>query len=370
MERWTPAAAQEWYAEQPWLFGCNFTPSTAINQLEMWQEETFDLATIERELGLAQSIGMNAVRVYLHDLLWQHDSAGFLDRVDQFLAVAERHGIRAMLVLFDSCWNPEPKLGPQQQPREGVHNSGWVQSPGLPVLLNPAEHARLEECVKGIVGRFAQDPRVLAWDIWNEPDNGPEVALCDAAELKAKADLVAPLLQEAFGWARSQNPSQPLTSGIWLGDWSAPHLLSPLQRIQTDNSDIITFHNYGTAEDFMQRVRWLSVFGRPILCTEFMARTAGSTFQEILPVAKESAVGTFCWGLVRGKTQTHLPWEGWQSTNKTAKLDAWFHDVFEADGVPHDATEVEFLRMLQKIDDKLEAKSAQSAKAARAVMAK
>ena len=348
-KRWTPAAARKWFAEQPWLVGCNFTPSTAINQLEMWQEATFDLRTIERELGLAASIGMNAARVYLHDLLWLEDAEGFLNRVDQFLAVADSHGIRTMLVLFDSCWHPEPQLGPQPQPREGVHNSGWVQSPGVPVLLNPAEHVRLEAYVKGVVERFGHDPRVLAWDIWNEPDNGPEVALCDPKALKAKADMVVPLLVEAFAWARSADPSQPLTSGIWLGDWSAPNLLSPIQRVQTDNSDVISFHNYGVAKDFMRRIKWLKTFGRPLMCTEFMARPAGSTFHDILPVAKEHGVGTFCWGLVRGKTQTHLPWDKWKMPKK-AKKDAWFHDIFDADGVPHDPTEVEFLRLLNAID--------------------
>ncbi|MGL4313890.1 MAG: cellulase family glycosylhydrolase [Sphingomonas sp.] len=350
-ERWTPAAAREWFAKQPWLVGCNFTPSTAINQLEMWQAETFDLPTIERELALAASIGMNAVRVYLHDLLWLDDAQGFLTRIDQFLAAAERFGIRTMLVLFDSCWDPEPKLGPQPAPRDGVHNSGWVQSPGIPVLTNKAEHDRLEAYVKGVVARFAKDDRVLAWDIWNEPDNGPEVALCDPSVLQAKAELVVPLLVEAFAWARSVDPIQPLTSGIWLGDWSAPDLLSPIQREQTGNSDVISFHNYGVAADFIQRVKWLKTFGRPLMCTEFMARPAGSTFQDILPVAKEYEVGSFCWGLVRGKTQTHLPWDKWTAPEPLAAEDAWFHDIFDADGVPHDPAEVEFLRLLNAIEE-------------------
>ncbi|MBV9840335.1 MAG: cellulase family glycosylhydrolase [Sphingomonadaceae bacterium] len=349
IERWTPERARAWFASQPWLVGCNFTPSTAINQLEMWQATTFDLATIDRELALAASVGMNAARVYLHDLLWLEDSAGFLDRIDRFLAVADRHGIGVMLVLFDSCWHPEPKLGPQPQPRRGVHNSGWVQSPGVPVLKNRAEHDRLEAYVKGVVARFGRDPRVLTWDIWNEPDNGPEVALCDPAALKAKADLVVPLLVAAFAWARAVDPIQPLTSGIWLGDWSAPDLLSPIQRAQTGNSDVISFHNYGVAEDFVQRIKWLKTFGRPLMCTEYMARPAGSTFQAILPAAKEHEVGTFCWGLVRGKTQTHLPWDKWENPNLAAK-DVWFHDVFDADGVPHDEEEIEFLKLLSVID--------------------
>ena len=349
-ERWTPEAAHAWLKAQPWIVGCNFTPSNAINQLEMWQASTFDLVTIDRELGLAASIGMNAVRVYLHDLLWLEDPQGFLDRIDAFLDVASRHDIRTMLVLFDSCWNPDPALGPQPQPRDGVHNSGWVQSPGVRALENVEEHGRLEEYVRGVVARFGQDSRVMAWDIWNEPDNGPEVALCDPFALKAKADLVVPLLIAAFGWAREMNPIQPLTSGIWLGDWSAPDLLSPIQRAQTGNSDVISFHNYGLAEDFAQRVAWLKALGRPLLCTEYMARPAGSTLQAILPVAKEHDVGTFCWGLVKGKTQTHLPWDKWENPNLEGLKERWFHDIFHEDGTPHDPSEVAFLRLLNQLD--------------------
>lgn len=349
-ERWTPEAAHGWFKAQPWLVGCNFTPSNAINQLEMWQASTFDPATIDRELALAASLGMNAVRVYLHDLLWLEDPRGFLDRIDAFLAMADGHRIRTMLVLFDSCWHPEPALGAQPEPRAGVHNSGWVQSPGIPALRNVGEHGRLEDYVRGVVGRFGQDPRVLAWDIWNEPDNGPEVALCDPAALEAKADLVVPLLVAAFGWARDMNPVQPLTSGIWLGDWSAPDLLSPIQRAQTGHSDVISFHNYGIAEDFEQRVKWLKAMGRPLLCTEYMARPAGSTFQAILPVAREHEVGTFCWGLVKGKTQTHLPWDKWENPNIEGLKERWFHDIFDADGTPHDQGEVEFLRLLSQLE--------------------
>ena len=99
---WTTARANQWYSQQPWLVGSNFIPSTAINQLEMWQAASFDLPTIDRELGWAESLGMNTMRVFLHDLLWQQDSAGFLKRMDQFLAVADKHHIRIMFVLFDS----------------------------------------------------------------------------------------------------------------------------------------------------------------------------------------------------------------------------------------------------------------------------
>ncbi|MET0181120.1 MAG: 1,4-beta-xylanase [Novosphingobium sp.] len=344
--RWTADAAHRWYDGLPWLVGCNFTPSYAINQLEFWQEETFDLAAIDRELGWAAALGLNSVRVYLHDLLWAQDRAGFLARIDAHLAVASRHGIRTMLVLFDSCWDPEPALGPQREPVPGVHNPGWVQAPGVPALRDPAQHARLRDYVEGVVRAFGGDERVLAWDIWNEPDNGPEVSLCDPTVLAEKAALVAPLLTQAFGWARGAKPIQPMTSAIWLGVWSASDKLSPIQAIQIANSDIISFHNYEKPRKFARRVRWLQAFGRPLLCTEYMARSAGSTFQGVLPHAKAQRVGAFSWGLVSGRTQTHLAWDTAENHHIQLGAKPWFHDILHPDGRPFCALEAEFLRQI------------------------
>ncbi|WP_426166999.1 cellulase family glycosylhydrolase [Sandarakinorhabdus sp. DWP1-3-1] len=344
--RWTIEHARDWGARMPWLVGCNFTPSYAINQIEMWQAASFDLGAIDRELGMAAGLGMNVVRVYLHDLLWVDDADGLLMRIDAFLHVASGHGIRTMLVLFDSCWHHEPVLGPQREPLPGVHNSGWVQAPGPAVLADPNQHARLQAYAEAVVARFADDDRVLAWDIWNEPDNGPDVAACNPEQLAAKAALVIPLLVAAFGWVRGQAPTQPLTSGIWLGDWSSPHLLSGIQAMQITHSDVISFHNYGGPADFAQRIDWLRAFDRPLLCTEFMARPTGSTFEAILPIAQAAGVGAFCWGLVRGKTQTHLPWDSWANPYLDGPLGPWFHDIFEADGTAHDEAEVEFIRLL------------------------
>jgi hypothetical protein len=343
---WTPAAAHNWYAQLPWLVGCNFTPSYAINQLEFWQPETFDAEAIDRELGWAAALGMNSVRVYLHDLLWLQDSRGFIERIDTYLTIAARHGIRTMLVLFDSCWDPNPQLGPQREPAPGVHNSGWVQSPGVPALSDPAQLPRLREYTQGVISAFARDERVLAWDIWNEPDNGPEVSRCDVEELAAKAALVAPMLEAAFGWARAARPSQPLTSAIWLGNWSAFERLTAMQKIQTANSDVISFHHYGRARDFLRRIQWLKGHGRPILCTEYMARSVGSTFRAILPHAKEHGVGAFCWGLVAGRTQTHYHWDPEENELIASGNRPWFHDVLHADGRPHRPHEVNFLKRI------------------------
>ena len=106
------------------------------------------------------------MRVFLQDQLWLNDPKGTQQRLDTFLTIAARHHIRPLLVLFDSCWETDPHLGPQHPPIPGVHNSGWVQSPGKRRLLDPAVEPELKQYVQGVVGAFANDDRILGWDIW------------------------------------------------------------------------------------------------------------------------------------------------------------------------------------------------------------
>ena len=343
--RWSEDQANAWYARQAWPVGANFLPSTAINELEMWQAESFDAVTIDRELGWAEGIGMNTMRVFLHNLVWEQDSAGFTKRIDAFLAIAARHHIRPIFVLFDSCWDPYPKLGPQHPPIPGVHNSGWVQAPGSDVLHDPKRYPQLEEYVKGVVGAFANDDRVLAWDMWNEPDNGNDGSY-DKKEGLTKEQIVRALLPQVFAWARSAHPRQPLTSGVWQGDWSSLDKMSPMARAQIEQSDVISFHNYGWPEDFEAHVRLLEQFHRPLICTEYMARGAGSTFDTVLPIAKAHHVAAINWGLVAGKSQTYLPWDSWQRPYVNTQPTVWFHDVFYADGRPYRQREAELIRQL------------------------
>lgn len=341
---WSLEKANEWQEEQGWLIGCNFTPSTAINQLEMWQEETFDPETIERELGWAEDLGFNSIRVYLHDLLWEQDSSGMLERMEEFLKIADSHDIGVMFVLFDGVWHPYPKLGTQPEPTPHVHNSGWVQSPGLDVLKDSTQDARLERYVKGIIGHFAQDDRVQVWDIFNEPDN-PNVSAYGDIESKDKAELALRLLKKSFGWAREVNPNQPITSGVWRGDYSDPDQLAPMDEFMINNSDIITFHQYEGPEEFREVMTSLQQYGRPLLCTEYMARGNASTFADILPIMKENKVGAYNWGFVEGKSQTIYPWDSWTKTY-TAEPELWFHDIFRSNGEPYNEEEVQLIREL------------------------
>jgi hypothetical protein len=346
--RWSEEKANQWYAQQPWLVGSNYTPQSAINQLEMWQDATFDPAEIDKELGWAESLGMNTMRVFLHDLLWQQDAAGFRRRMDQFLTIASRHHIRPLFVLFDSCWDPLPHLGPQHPPIPGVHNSGWVQSPGAKALADPSQYPRLKAYVQGVVGAFAKDDRILGWDIWNEPGsdtsgNYPRTEL----KIADKIARVAALLPQAFEWARAVNPTQPLTSGVYEVDTSrVESALEELERIQVRESDIITFHNYDWPEDFKEEVTWLRRFHRPIICTEFMARPLGSTFDTILPIARQEHVGAINWGFVAGKTQTYFPWESWEHPYILSQPPVWFHEVLHPDGTPYRQAEVDLIKRL------------------------
>ncbi len=343
--RWTEEQANAWYAQQPWLVGANFLPSDAINQLEMWQPGTFDPATIDRELGFAEGIGMNTMRVFLHNLLWEQDPEGFKRRIDTFLTIAAKHHIRPIFVLLDSCWDPYPKLGPQHPPIPGVHNSGWVQSPGAEVLADPTQYPRIEHYVEGVVGAFARDPRILAWDLWNEPDNDNQGSYAKV-DVKNKAEIVQRLLPRVFAWARSVHPTQPLTSGLWDGDWSSVDAMLPVARIQYEESDIITFHDYGWPEHFEQSIKELRQSHRPVLCTEYMARSIGSTFDTILPIAHEYRVAAINWGLVAGKSQTYLPWDSWSRPYVLEQPPVWFHDVFHPDGTPYREREAEIFRKL------------------------
>ncbi len=344
-QRWSEQKANQWYGQQPWLVGSNFIPDDAINQLEMWQAATFDPTELDRELGWAQGMGMNTMRVFLHNLLWQQDSAGFKQRLDAFLTIAARHHIRPIFVLFDSCWDPDPRLGPQHPPIPGVHNSGWVQSPGRSMLENTADDPQLQAYVQGVIGAFANDPRILAWDLWNEPDNTNNSSY-HSQEPPNKVQLVLALLPQVFAWARAENPSQPLTSGVWKDDWSSPGKLDPMEHVQIENSDILTFHNYGWPEDFRQRILWLQQYHRPIICTEYMARGAGSLFDLDLPIARQLHVGAINWGFVQGKTQTWLPWDSWQHPYVLQPPPIWFHDIFYPDGRPYRRHEVDLIRSL------------------------
>lgn len=324
--RWSAEKANQWYAQLPWLVGCNYVPSTAINQIETWQAEDFDPVTIDRELGWAEGLGFNTVRIFSHDLVWEADPAGFKQRVGTFLDLCQKHQLRVIFTFFtNGCYGfeGEARLGKQPDPAPGVHNSGWVQTPGVASVNDPARWGRLEEYVKDVLTTFSRDERILLWDLYNEPGN------------PARGCQSLPLLRKVFEWARTANPSQPLTSCIetrYSEEW---------KRFLGEASDVITFHTYSKPPAVMSFITQLKVYGRPMLCTEYMARPAGSTFQDLLPIFQRERVGAISWGLVAGKMNTIFPWR-----NKAGSIEpkVWFHDIFRRDGTPYDPAEITLIR--------------------------
>ena len=325
--RWSVEKANQWYSRQPWLVGANFIPSTAINQLEMWQAETFDPVTIDRELGYGEKIGMNTMRVFLHNLPYEQDAAGYTQRIEEYLTIADRHHIKTIFVLFDSCWNDNPKLGKQPAPKPGIHNSGWVRAPGTRRLFDSRTWDGLEKYTTNILKTFGSDPRVLAWDLFNEPSNSGYL------------DAAVPLLRATFIWARAANPQQPLTVGYWND-----HPLS--NQVISDNSDVVTFHNYDTADKLEAQIGELQKMQRPLICTEYMARTRGSLFETSLPVFKKYRVGAINWGLVKGKTNTIFAWD--KPMPNVAEPAVWFHDIFRPDGTVFSQKEIDFIKAITK----------------------
>lgn len=339
--RWSTERANEWFEKHGWMVGCNYIPATAINQLEMWQEDSFDPFLIDKELSWAAALGFNTIRVFLHHLIWEQNATGYLQRIDQFLSIAEKHGIKTMLVLFDSVWDPNPKLGKQPEPKLNVHNSGWVQCPGYEVLNNPDRYDELHSYVSGIVSHFKNDERVLIWDLFNEPDNMNLTSYKDMEYARHKAELSMELLRKTINWVRVIDPIQPITMAPW--QWVDMKTLSVIDNYMFSHSDIISFHNYEDKQNMERRILDLKQFGRPMMCTEYMARGLKSTFEEILPLLREHNVGAYNWGFVQGKSQTHCPWDSWQITYEN-EPELWFHDIFRTNGAPYRQEEVAFLK--------------------------
>jgi hypothetical protein len=345
--RWPAEKAQDWMAQNSWLVGCNYIPSNAINQLEMWQAETFSPELINKELGWAASLGFNTIRVFLHNLAWDQDPEGFLARIDTFLDIAYSHNIRTMLVLFDAVWDPFPKLGAQPQPKHNVHNSGWVQCPGYDVLNNPDSYDSLHSFVHGVVSHFKNDERVLIWDLYNEPDNMNIASYKDDDYVMHKAELSMALLKKTINWVRVINPVQPITMAPWQNDWSCDTKITALDNYMFSHSDIVSFHCYEDREGTEKRIKDILRYGRPMLCTEYMARPFDSTFQDILPLFQQYGIGAYNWGFVAGKSQTHCPWDSWQIRYEN-EPELWFHDIFRENGEPYIQEEVDFLKSLLK----------------------
>lgn len=327
--RWSEERANNWYQSVGWLNGVNYIPSDALNYTAMWDKTSFNPKLIDKELALAESIGINSVRFIMQYAVYEDDPQYFLNTLDKFLKICEKHKIVAMPTFFDDCafgTNRDPKIGKQPEPLEGWFFWAWSPSPGHQMVVDQREHPKLEKYVKDVLTRFKNDKRIIVWDLYNEPTNGG---------IGGKYTL--PLVQKVFVWAREVAPSQPVTVAAWSGH-------AELNKIITDNSDVISFHLYSTKAETEKQIKHWKSFGRPVICTEWFHRLAGSTVADILPLFKEENVGSMLWGLVNGKSQAHLGWDHRPEMLPYTKT--WKHDLYRGDFKPYDVSEIELIKEL------------------------
>jgi len=332
MERWTAERANAWYEQQPWMAGANYVPSDAVNNVEMWRKETFNPGLIRKELTWAAQAGINSLRVFLSYHVWKHEGDAFLDTFEAFLRIADECGHTVMPILFDDCafdGGADPVYGPQPEPIPNIHNSRWVPSPGQSVQDDPAQLASCKAYLDAVIGAYRDDRRIILWDLYNEPGNTDRVLQC------------LPLLVSAFRWARAHAPVQPLCASIY--NYSDSFL--PINLTIGELSDIINLHTYmppSQSRLLIEEARARG--GRPVIVTEWLHRPNGDTLSEQLPYYHANRISAWQWGLVNGRTQTHLDWRPERNANGTS--DPWQHDLFRSDGTPYDPEEVALLRRL------------------------
>ena len=325
--QWSVDRINNWYSEVGEIKGFNYVPSTAVNDIDMWQESSFDPITISKELMLARESGYNSARVFLHYLVWKENSETFKNRINEFLEIADDNKIKVMFILFDDCNAPgcEPFIGEQKAPLVGHHNSQWVACPGLDVTDDKSAFPEYEKYLKDIISTYKNDNRVIAWDLYNEPGN------------TGVGERSKELLLNTFKWAHQINPSQPLT----VGSWNLEGLEDEMSEIMMSNSDFVTFHSYGDVIDLRERIAVCQMYNRPIVNTEWLRRQVGNTFEEILPEFQKHKIGWYHWGLVQGKTQT---WLHWVSSKDNIKDGPWQHDMFTPEHKAYDKKEIEMVK--------------------------
>ena len=323
---WSADRAWKWYNENPWICGFNYIPANAINYTAMWDKTSFSPELIDKELALAETTGFNTVRVVLQFMVWENDPRYFRETFAKFLSICTKHKMKVMPAFFDDCVfgeNIDPSLGKQPEPREGWYAWAWSPSPGHTMVKDSSTYFRLEIYVKDVIGAFKNDPAITAWDLYNEPTNS------------GLGEKSLPLVRKVFAWAREVNPSQPLTIA-WFGNDKA------LSDVIFGNSDVITFHCYSNKEETAKVIRMLKQYKRPIICTEWLNRPLGSSVESILPLFYAENIGSLHWGLVNGKTQTHLPW-GHRPADLPYKR-IWQHDLYTNDYKAYSPYEIELFK--------------------------
>lgn len=353
---WSKERAWEWYNARPWIRGCNYMSADCANRIDQWQELGFEerLVTTEEEFKLTQELGYNSIRIILEFIVWDEQRDGFMERFERYISLATKYGISCMVVLANDCMRPKSfevnKIG-KQKVDLGYHGGrktsqhGHHDEMGWHVLDDPSTAPRYFEMVREIVAKYRDDERIIIWNVYNEVGN-------------SKRDKVTlPNLKRMFEIIREIEPIQPLTAEAWRLDTQDIADLSHVEQYALNNSDIVSFHSYSHYMNIVQIIHTLKNLGRPILCTEWLARGMGNNVQELFPLFFLEKIGCYNWGFVAGKYQTYEPWNGiWEQYEKNPNLNfdftKWLHDLYRPNHRPYNPKEIELIKHFCGLADK------------------
>ena len=178
--RWSEKQAADWYRQQPWLVGANYTPrapSTSWRcgrprpsiQTRSTRSSAGRRHRHEHDARLPARSALAAGRRGLHEAA-RRVPAHRREAQDQTDARAVRLRLGSVAATGQAARRRNPACTTLAGCRARARRRCRTRR----------SSPRLEAYVKGVVGAFANDPRMLAWDIWNEPDNLTNVQLRQA----------------------------------------------------------------------------------------------------------------------------------------------------------------------------------------------
>ena len=358
MQRWTKEKAWEWYRSQRWIRGFNGYPSNCVNRVAMWQSykhrEVFE--EIEREFELAKETGLNAVRAIVQFEVWLYEHDSFMSNLEEYFSLADRYGIKVMLVLGNDCNVPKDfytfKLG--EQPVDwGYHSgikrgqhSGTHTEPGYQLNDEPEYREKFYQMADELAAKYARDERLQIWDVWNELGAG------------RRGDMSLEMAQRCFEIIRSHDPIQPLTAECWIFD-GEQKVKNERERTLVEWSDIVSFHYYGPYPTMVKIVESLKeTYDRPIINSEWLNRIDNNNVEDIFPLFYLEKIGSYHWGLIQGFSQTYEPWGGYLTDVADPDyygprdLTKWQHDLYRFNGLPYIAREIAIIRDFASLADR------------------
>jgi hypothetical protein len=276
-----------------WVQGAIFYPSYALNSVNFWTE--YDTSVVDREISYAKVYGLNTLSIYFNWLAWNADRPLFLKRVEDFLARADKYGLKVFPIFFDNVGNTDPQVA-QLPPKPGVHNSRAMESPSWPILSGQYAanvngiQATLKAYVQDIVNAHPDDPRILFWEVYNEP-------IRDNAEPVNGPAVTDALVRDGYDWVKQTGTKLPVvsTAGDFLGG---------------KYSDFYTYHMYlyDAANAAPQCSNaWGAEGGSEHLCTETMDRP-WLDLQCLAGYFRSHKTGFTFWEFMIARTQIQFPW--------------------------------------------------------------